>query len=172
MQCGITSGGGFAGSAPPLQAVYKRPSWQDEQVQEYLNNNGPYTFPGFPDEFTVGYNSQGRAFPDLAAYANWYPIISYSGEVSAVAGTSLSAPLTAGLITLVNQALLEQGYEKVGYMNPMLYWMAKFCPEAFNDIMFGNNQEDESGNKCAYGFNAAPGWDVSRDPDIFPLARF
>jgi tripeptidyl-peptidase-1 len=164
LQCGITSGGGFSGSFPALKAVYKRPSWQDEQVQEYLDKNGPETFLGFPDDSAVGYNPQGRAFPDIAAYANSYPTIDYDGSVSPASGTSLSAPLTAGLITLVNQALLEQGYKKVGYMNPMLYWMAKFCPEAFNDIKSGDNadnQNDHNDNKCKYGFNAAPGWDVS-----------
>ena len=51
-------------------------------------------------------------------------------------------------------------------MNPMLYWMGTNCPEAFNDITFGNNQFDNQGNKCQYGFPAAAGWDVSTFPSF------
>ena len=116
----------------------------------------------------MGYNPNGRGFPDLAAYANWFPIL-LNGEFESQAGTSEAAPSTAGLITLVNQALLEQGYAPVAYMNPMLYWMGSNCPEAFNDITFGNNRSPNifdylSGGNCKHGYNAAPGWDVS--PDI------
>ncbi|KAL7551123.1 hypothetical protein ACHAWF_014322 [Thalassiosira exigua] len=153
------SSGGFSGSAPALEAVYKRPIWQDEHVEEYLKKNGPEAFAAFPDKFAVGYNPGGRAIPDLASYANKFPIQSadFTGPVT---GTSLAAPSTAGLITLVNQALLEKGYDPVGYLNPMLYWMGRKCPQALNDITFGNNQADSSATKCQYGFNAARGWDV------------
>ena len=153
-----------------MAIAYSRPQWQEDQVNEYLKNNGPDTFDAFPDEFAFGYNPHGRGFPDLAAYASSFPVLAVETSTpSASTGTSLAAPLTAGLFTLVNEALLEKGYEKVGYANPMLYWIAEKCPDAFNDITFGNNQapaaeayySEEGGENCQYGYPAAPGWDVS-----------
>lgn len=77
-----------------------------------------------------------------------------------MAGTSLSAPLAAGLFTLANQKLMSMGYQKIGYANPMLYWMADNCPSAFNDITIGDNQAGEEKTPCLVGFPAAPGWDA------------
>ena len=152
---GITSGGGF--SATWLNV--STPSWQQKAVSKYLKENNVTTFSGFPTSETPGFNPTGRGYPDIAAYAAYIPILDPSGAILQVSGTSLSTPLTASLFTLANQKLLDDGYNLIGYANPMLYWMADNCPEAFNDVTMGDNQSDEKGDLCQYGYPAAVGWD-------------
>lgn len=160
--CGVTSGGGFVGTWFN-QTV---PTWQKQHTERYLAANNASTFPAFPTEKTPGFNPAGRGFPDISAYADGFPtmpapLIGAEGLTSE-AGTSLSAPLTAGLFSLANQKLIEDGYEKIGYANPMLYWMGESCTEAFNDITDGNIQWGSAGSdKCLYGYPAAPGWDAA-----------
>ena len=151
----ITSAGGFSGS----WLNESTPDWQKPFVERYLRENNASTFSGFPTEQTVGWNPQGRGFPDLAAYAADFPVLQANGDLVMVGGTSISAPMMAGLFTLANQKLISRGRKKIGYANPMLYWMAENCKEAFQDITVGNNQENEGGIPCLYGFPAAPGWD-------------
>lgn len=152
---GITSGGGFSGTWLNMTT----PEWQRPFVARYLKENNATTFSAFPTLETPGYNPQGRGFPDIAAYAAQFPILDESGGLTPVSGTSLAAPLAASLFTLVNQKLLSEGYSYIGYANPMLYWMAEECPEAFTDITVGDNLANEDGYPCLNGFPAAPGWD-------------
>lgn len=152
---GIVSSGGFSSEWLNIST----PEWQQKAVTAYLQSNNASTFSGFPGQNTPNYNPSGRGYPDLAGYGAFLPILSNSGSLEVLAGTSLSAPLVASLITLVNQKLVSKGYKKIGYANPMLYWMAEECPEAFNDITMGNNQDGIDGELCPYGYPAAPGWD-------------
>lgn len=157
---GITSGGGFAGPHFP-EDLYSMPAWQERAVKRYLTQNNAST--GFPTaDVTPGFNPSGRAYPDIAMYAARFPILKYDGGLQLVAGTSLAAPIAAAIFTLANQELLESGYEAIGYANPMLYWMAESCPEAFNDVKMGNNQAAKGEPvECLYGFPAAQGWDAA-----------
>ena len=158
---GITSGGGFTGKFFP-QDIYSMPSWQEKSVGRYLAENNASTFAGFPNEGTPGYNTRGRAFPDIAMYGSFFPIMSAIEEaLMYMYGTSLSAPVAASIFSLANQKLLEDGYEVIGYANPMIYWMGENCTEAFNDITVSDNQVDEASESCLYGYPAAPGWDAS-----------
>jgi hypothetical protein len=160
--CGVTSGGGFVGTWFN-QTV---PTWQKQHTERYLAANNASTFPAFPTEKTPGFNPAGRGFPDISAYADMFPtmkapLIGAEG-LGSEAGTSLAAPVAAGLFSLANQKLIEDGYEKIGYANPMLYWMGESCTEAFNDITDGNIQwGSAASDKCLYGYPAAPGWDAA-----------
>ena len=157
----ITSGGGFAGPWFS-QDLFSTPAWQKTAVERYLADNNQSTFAAFPTAATPGWNPTGRAFPDIAAYASWFPFVGADGEISATPGTSLSAPIAAALFSLANQALMRDGYDTIGYANPMLYWMGENCTDAFNDITIGNNQANENeGTSCLFGFPAAPGWDAA-----------
>ena len=81
-----------------------------------------------------GWNPTGRAYPDIAAYGAGFPIVDVDGEISATAGTSLSAPMAAALFSLANQALMRDGYDTIGYANPMLYWMGENCTDAISRL--------------------------------------
>ncbi|KAI8112668.1 hypothetical protein M9434_003989 [Picochlorum sp. BPE23] len=153
---GITSGGGFSGT----WFNQSTPEWQKPFVDRYLRESNQSTFSGFPTANTPGYNPGGRGYPDITAYGAHFPIINPDGDIQVVSGTSLSTPLVASLFMLANQRLLQDGYRKIGYANPMLYWMADNCPDVFTDITQGNNQNSQTpGQPCAFGFPSAKGWD-------------
>ena len=157
----ITSGGGFTGTFYP-EDIYSTPAWQEKAVGRYLAENNASTFDGFPTGDTPGYNPGARAYPDIAMYGAHFPVFgAVGGELLSQAGTSLSAPIAASVFSLVNQKLLEDGYEVIGYANPMIYWMGENCTEAFNDITVGDNQVNEKRERCLYGYPAVPGWDAS-----------
>ena len=157
----ITSAGGFTGTFFPSD-LYSMPAWQKNAVERYLAENNASTFDGFPTGDTPGYNPRGRAYPDIAMYGFDFPIFgALGGTLYAVEGTSLSAPMAASMFSLANQKLLEDGYEVIGYANPMIYWMGENCSEAFNDITVGDNQANETPETCLYGYPAAPGWDAA-----------
>ena len=65
-------------------------------------------------------------------------------------GTSASAPLFAGIVTLLNEERLSAGKKTIGFLNPTIYKH----PEMFNDITVGANPG--CGTK---GFPASKGWD-------------
>jgi len=92
---GPASGGG-------ISTFFARPAWQ--------------TGPGIPA-------GTMRCVPDVAALAecNFSPYVQFNGSKSAAAGTSLSAPIWAGLCALINQARAEQGYGPLGLLGPKIY---------------------------------------------------
>lgn len=155
---GTTTAGGFSAK----EYGYTTPEWQKAAVQAYLDRTGPGVFKAFPNKKdTPAFNPTGRAFPDIAAFGSGQMLVGEDGEVEGPqTGTSLSAPIIASLFTLANQKLIEQGYEKIGYANPMIYWMGENCPEAFTDVVYGNNTASEDDTVCAYGYPATPGWDA------------
>jgi kumamolisin len=100
-------------------------------------------------------HAQGRRqVPDIAAVADpttGMAILQEDGEIAPGGGTSLSAPVWAGLITLVNDYLQRRNLPPVGFLNPKLYRIASdpgLAP-ALNDITVGSNGV----------FPAGPGYD-------------
>jgi kumamolisin len=89
----------------------------------------------------------GRAVPDVAGNAD--PTTGYlvrvDGQEFVIGGTSAVAPLWAGLVALMNQAL---GHP-VGFLNPLIYGSL---------VGTGSFQDIVSGNNGAYA--AKPGWDA------------
>jgi len=94
----------------------------------------------------------GRGVPDIAGNADERSgyIIQYSNKVTSMSGTSLVAPLYAGLIALINQKLNA----RVGFLNPFLYGIGE-SKDVFNDITEGDNITTEAG-----GYYAQKGWDA------------
>jgi kumamolisin len=97
---------------------------------------------------------KGRALPDISANAD--PAVGYKvyvdGQSLVIGGTSMSTPLIAGLIALINQGA---GYN-VGFINPLLY--SKIGPSgAFHDITVGDNITTST----KLGYKALPGWDAA-----------
>ncbi|HTJ10894.1 MAG TPA: S53 family peptidase [Dinghuibacter sp.] len=92
----------------------------------------------------------GRGVPDVAGDAD--PATGYNillgGQTEPIGGTSAVAPLMAGLVARLNDALGKP----VGFLNPVLYTNAA----AFRDITQGNN--DTVGNGSSYV--AGTGWDA------------
>jgi len=121
---GMSSGGG-------VSAGFERPPWQTG-----------HGVPTRPDGFV------GRGIPDVSAVAD--PIthidVFAGGQWGPASGTSAAAPLWAGLIARLNEALGA----RVGYLNPLLYRLALEQPLITLDILVGSNG----------AYVAGPGWDA------------
>ncbi|KAI1295167.1 peptidase S8/S53 domain-containing protein [Xylaria venustula] len=131
------SGGGFSN-------IFPVPSYQASAVSHFMKHYAPHYGPNV-------YNDTGKArgFPDVAAIGLSVATV-WNGSTYGVGGTSASAPIFAGIVTLLNEARIAKGKGPIGFLNPTLYKH----PEAFNDITIGNNPGCGTG-----GFNATPGWD-------------
>jgi len=129
-------------------------SWQKDAVESYL-------FSGVELPNYKNFNPFGRAYPDLSAVGHSCPTY-IGGYLSGVDGTSCSAPVVAGLLSLVNDHLWENKRLKLGYANPLIYDIAKTCDGCFNDITHGYNwctEEECCDNSTEYGFSATDGYD-------------
>jgi kumamolisin len=76
-----------------------------------------------------------------------------AGKQVPVNGTSVVAPLWAGLIALINQSLADKGGKPLGFVNPLFYGLSG--SGVFKEIIEGNNDIDGSLKK----YFAKPGWD-------------
>jgi len=135
------------GTAGGVSALYERPAWQ--AAVELDRGSGR------------------RLTPDISAVADPFTGVKivFNQEVIVGGGTSLSAPLWAGMAAVINQYLAQQGSAALGDLNPLLYRLAEGSRlPAFQDIVKG-------GNAVA---NAGPGYDLVTGlgtPNVDNLAR-
>jgi tripeptidyl-peptidase-1 len=108
--------------------------------------------------------SEGRGIPDVSLAGHSYNVI-VGGEQMAIDGTSASAPVFGGMISLLNARRNAAGKPPVGFINPTMYQN----PSAFNDIVQGDNKCGGSGSvdqisgfiPCCGGYDASTGWDAA-----------
>ncbi|KAF4322988.1 hypothetical protein BBO99_00001076 [Phytophthora kernoviae] len=142
----ITSGGGFSN-------IYPIPEYQRSAVERYLTTRDIPTRPDF-------FNASGRAYPDVAALGAGY-LVYMNGRLSSVSGTSASTPVFGAMVTLWNDVRLNAGKSPLGFINPLLYYLAENRADAFHDVVVGNNGAPRGGNNpCEDSFSAAAGWDA------------
>jgi tripeptidyl-peptidase-1 len=144
---GFTSGGGFS-------AYMAQPSYQKSAVETYLQSG--VTLP--PSSY---FDAMGRGYPDVAAMGNNFLVyIDVEGGWSPVGGTSCSSPTWAGVAARLIDVALNKTGKPLGFMNPLLYQMHTDHPQAFVDVVKGDNKCTESGcfPSCK-GFEATKGWD-------------
>ena len=111
-----TSTGGFSN-------IFARPSYQNPAVSSYISNYSYYK------TNNSHYNVTGRGLPDVSAVGQNFSII-YEGRYDPSYGTSISTPIWASIITLINQRRQAANKSSVGFVHPVLY----AHPEAFNDV--------------------------------------
>jgi len=113
----------------------------------------------------VGQNlCEKRGIPDVSLAGHSYNII-VGGKQQAVDGTSASAPVFGGMVSLVNARRKAAGKSTVGFVNPAMYQN----PSAFNDITKGDNKCGGAGSQdrtsgtipCCGGYDAQVGWDAA-----------
>jgi len=142
------SGGGFS-----PWAQFPQPAWQASAVQHYFATVPASTL---PDQSKAAYNKNGRGTPDVSALGTAYQVINGGKALpGGVGGTSASAPAFAGMIALINDALIAKGSKPLGFLNPFLYQNA----DAFTDVVHGSNKVGRGGGPLQYGFNCTQGWD-------------
>jgi len=154
------SGGGF--SRYPGSDTRVDAPWQENAVQAYLKHLDALPGGKLPSRQLLGGNTDGpfwtttgRATPDVAVLGSPEFQIVANGEDSLGGGTSASAPTFAGLVSLLNAARAQHGAPPMGFMNPFVYQH----PEAFTDIVLGDNSRCDWGAKPTFGFKATKGWD-------------
>ncbi len=110
---------------------------------------------GFSSYFTTpyyqaapNYTGTHRGVPDVAldANPNTGVLVVEDGQTLTLGGTSISTPMWAGII-----ALMDQYYGKsMGLVNPLFYKISetKYYSNAFTQITSGSN----------FGYSAGPGW--------------
>jgi kumamolisin len=107
-----------------------------------------------------GSGKPGRGVPDIAGNADSKSgfIVRVDGQWTVVGGTSAVAPLYAGLIAQLNQALGRP----LGALLPALYGIpAADRANVFRDITTGNNSVPASQfGPATPGYPAAAGWDA------------
>lgn len=135
------------GTAGGVSALYKRPAWQGA-----LNTS----------------RGEGRRLaPDISAVADPFTGVKivFDQQVVSGGGTSLAAPLWAGMTAVMNQYLIERDGRLLGDLNPLLYHVAEGARlPAFRDVVLGGNAVD----------NAGPGYDLVTGlgtPDVENLAQ-
>jgi kumamolisin len=135
------------GSAGGLSALYGRPSWQGQVA--------------------LNAGVRQRLTPDIAAVADPFTglKIVLGQQVVVGGGTSLAAPIWAGIAAVMNQYLVDNGGRQLGDLNPLLYRVAEGARlPAFRDVVLG-------GNAVAL---AGPGYDLVTGlgtPNVDNLAR-
>ncbi|KAJ8129096.1 hypothetical protein O1611_g4537 [Lasiodiplodia mahajangana] len=154
----VTTVGGTSGEAPEtvwspsgggFSNYFGRPSWQNSTVASWLASN--------PDGNSQYYNSSGRAYPDVAAGADFFEIITLGTE-KAVSGTSCAAPVFASIIQLVNSQRIDAGKPVLGFLNPWLYSLPTGA-NGLNDITSGKSNGCFDTTISKPGFSAVTGWD-------------
>lgn len=152
---GMKSGGGFSN-------IFPTPAYQRAAVDRYLEVTADPAVRAYPsyastayanDSFGAGgglYNRAGRAYPDVGAAGANVALYGDNQTSWPNAGTSVSAPVFAAVLTRINEERLAAGKTTVGFVNPVLY----AHPEVLRDITAGNNSACGSA-----GFIASEGWD-------------
>jgi subtilase family serine protease len=143
-----------AGTEGGISEVYPEPYWQFHSAAQ----------PNIAAAAgTQGVTTLGRAGPDVAFPANATVAYVYANSSEAVfftvlEGTSVAAPVFAGLLADVIAAENLSGDDMgLGFLDPALYAMASYfaatpgSPTPFLDVTVGGN----------YVFVATPGWDAT-----------
>ncbi|WP_082135806.1 S53 family peptidase [Mycobacterium sp. EPa45] len=123
--------------------------------------------PPWQSEVRVAAPPGRRLTPDIAAVADPYTgvRIVFRRQHAVGGGTSLAAPIWAGLTALMNDYLRRNGGGAIGELNPLLYEIAQGARlPAFRDVNLGGNAVDDAG----------PGYDLVTGlgtPDVDHLAR-
>jgi uncharacterized protein (TIGR03437 family) len=124
-------------------------AWNDSAADgtPSASGGGASMFFGKPTWQTgSGVPSDGaRDVPDVSfsASADHDAYVIYtSGSLAGVGGTSVAAPIMAGIGALLNQQVMKNGAQTaagLGSVNPKLYALAQSNPGTFHDITTGNN---------------------------------
>ena len=140
----------LGGSTGGISDIYPEPSWQRETEANSI------------------INGSGRGVPDIAAVANNTIVtLTIGGNLTPaqymVEGTSISSPVTAGIIGEIDSILSSKGGSPLGFLNPSIYLLAQSLffsgssgnrPQAFYNVITGHNAV-YSAHK---GYSLVTGW--------------
>ncbi|AHH98058.1 trypsin-like serine protease [Kutzneria albida] len=132
--CWNQGGSGNTRSGGAYSQIYAKPDWQP----------GSNKYRSVPDVSLVADYGAGA----LSVYMN--------GGWQDVGGTSLSSPLWAGYVAMLNQKSLAGGKSRLGQLNQSIYKIAGSAdyPSTFHDVTSGGNGTYDAGT----GYDLCTGW--------------
>jgi kumamolisin len=145
----LSTNGGATGGG--ISSVWKIPNYQLQNgVSVAAANGGSPTYRNVPDVAAVADDENSPVSVYSADNGGWIP----------VGGTSASAPIWAGWVTIFNGERVAANKARLGLLNPKLYNLGK-AGRPFHDITEGNDQ----GYVAGVGYDNTTGWgsiDVGR----------
>ena len=152
-------------------------AWNDSAAKDPASGGGGVSVYFGKPAWQTGAGVPGdgaRNVPDVSLNASadhgGYMVYS-NGKLLVYGGTSAGAPALAGVLAILNQHLINTGAQAaagLGNINPKLYSLAQTSPQAFHDVVTGNNIVTVTctgrGRNCAsgsYGYQAGPGYDMA-----------
>jgi len=171
----LSDGASFWSASGSAQGYMPEGVWNDTSAGAGLASGGGGASIFFPQpawQTGSGVPNDGvRHVPDISLSASneHVPYYVYSGSVNYYGGTSAAAPTMAGIVTLLNQYLVQtnsQAQPGLGNINPALYRLAQTNPDAFHDVTTGNNSVPcvAGSPNCTngfFGYDAVPGYDMA-----------
>lgn len=156
-----TLGEGLGATGGGVSSYWAIPTWQVRTL--YPRPPGPlFKTSASPNSIATpnGGSSTMRNIPDVAALANPLTGVAVYSALNGgwvqVGGTSVSAPIWSGYLSILGSARRIVGLSELGFLNPYLYFLALTSPST-TDIRDGSN-----GNASLYGiagYNAGRGYD-------------
>jgi subtilase family serine protease len=154
---------GYGATGGGASSYWTIPEWQVRTL--YFHKIGGFAKQLAAEPDTVG-SSNGasstmRNIPDIAAVGDPLTGVAVYSAINGgwqqVGGTSVSAPIWAGYLSIIDAAREIVGLGRFGLINPDLYFLA-FTEPGLIDIRDGSN-----GDAALYGgipgYNAGPGYD-------------
>jgi Pro-kumamolisin, activation domain len=137
----VWNAGNDTSSGGGISTTYPIPAWQ---TGVNMASNGGSTLM--------------RNLPDAAWLGDNVFTVADNGKNELSSGTSVAAPLWAGLAALINEKAASLGQPPIGFVNPALYALGNGGTPAsyFHDIISGNNFTTASPSQ----FAAKPGFDL------------
>ena len=115
------------GTSGGASALFDRPQWQEQ--------------------LDVGKGAGRRLTPDVAAVGDPETGVKivFQQSIASGGGTSLAAPLWAGMAAVLNQYLLDNGGRPLGDLNKLIYEVSRSAKlPAFREVSQGANATDRS----------------------------
>jgi kumamolisin len=176
----LASSGGFSDEVPV-------PAWQRPALRAYYprGSSCPAVVPygrGFPDVALMAAGPSIQREPGAEMSALGYRALVAGHWIDWAVGTSISAPIWAAIVARLNQARLESGLPRLGFVNPLLYGFQGSPRTPFRAITAGNSDValkvvDVHGRPVTHrlaGFECRPGWNPVCGlgvPDVTRLAE-
>ena len=143
--------------------------WTSGGGCSFYSNVSEFQLPFTHTYFTSGvtlppptyYNQTTRCYPDIVANGHTAAIF-VDGKPFAVDGTSLSTPTVAGMLVRLNVYLTQTNQTRIGYINPLLYYLSENQHTIFHDLVNGTTAC--TCDMCCnphpqLGYIATKGWD-------------
>ncbi len=122
--CNMDSSAACYASASGYSNIFNRQTYMNftnTVVEEYINQPQVSSFLQNVNAKNMLFNPQGRAYPDLVGIGCNFNSIYVAGQATMGSGSSMAAPVVAGMMSIINYLRRQKGLPFLGYINQSLY---------------------------------------------------